>query len=333
MGVFKRGDVWWIDYRFQGRRLRESTGTSSRKRAEQLLAKRQAEVFEGRFAFAPQASVPNFQDFASAYIEDFSTHNKKRSSLRRDVGIVRNLSAYFAGKRLDAITPMLIEHYKNRRRADGAAPATVNRELACLKHMFTIALRDRLVLENPVRAVRMFRVDNEITNVLSHEDEARLLEAAAPHLKRIIVCALDTGMRLGEILSLTWRQVDVSRAVIRVEHTKSGKPREIPISDRLRATLGRAGAHDEGVFAGPKGHVVDSVKTAMNAALRRSRLNSRGIRFHDLRHTFATRLIEHGVDPFTVQELLGHQSITTTQRYAHPARRSKVEAIKKLSSV
>jgi integrase len=227
---------------------------------------------------------------------------------------------------------MLIEHYKNRRRSDDAAPATVNRELACLKHMFTIAVRDRLVVENPVRAVRMFRVDNEVTNVLSQEDESRLLDTAAPHLKRIIVCALDTGMRLGEILSLTWRNVDLSRSIIRVEHTKSGKPREIPISERLRTTLGRAGAHDASVFVGPKGHAVDSVKTAMNNALRRSGLNARGIRFHDLRHTFATRLIEHGVDPFTVQELLGHQSITTTQRYAHPARKSKVDAIKKLST-
>lgn len=332
MGVFKRGDVWWIDYRFQGRRLRESTGTKSRKRAEQLLAKRQAEVFEGRFAFAPQASVPHFADFAATYIEEFSKHNKKKSSLRRDIGIANNLSGYFGAKKLDAITPMLIEHYKNRRRSDDAAPATVNRELACLKHMFTIAMRDRLVVENPVRSVRMFRVDNEVTNVLSQEDEGRLLEAAAPHLKRVIVCALDTGMRLGEILSLTWRQVDLSRSLIRVEHTKSGKPREIPISERLRTTLGRAGAHDESVFVGPKGEAVDSVKTAMNAALRRSGLSARGIRFHDLRHTFATRLIEHGVDPFTVQELLGHQSITTTQRYAHPARRSKVDAIKKLST-
>mgnify|MGYP001347605752 CR=1 FL=1 len=332
MGVFKRGHTWWIDYRYHGRRIRESTGTSSRKRAEQLLAKRQAEVFEGRFSFAPQASVPHFHDFAAAYLEEFSKHNKKKSSLRRDVGIARNLSSYFGSKRLDAMTPMLIEHYKNRRRNDGAAPATVNRELACLKHMFTIALRDRLVLENPVRSVRMFRVDNEVTNVLSKEDETKLLEAAAPHLKRIIVCALDSGMRLGEILSLTWRQVDVSRGIIRVEHTKSGKPREIPISERLRTTLGRAGAHNEHVFLGPKGLGVESVKTAMNAALRRSGLEERGVRFHDLRHTFATRLIEHGVDPFTVQELLGHQSITTTQRYAHPARRSKVEAIKKLST-
>lgn len=332
MGVFKRGEHWWIDYYYQGRRIRESTGTTSKKRAEQLLAKRDTEVFEGRFAFAPKAATPPFNAFATAYLGEFSKHNKKRSSFRRDVGIVKNLCSFFGGKRLDAITPMLVEHYKNRRREDDMAPATVNRELACLKHMFTLAQRDRLLVENPVRDVRLFRVDNEITNVLSNEDEVKLLEAAAPHLKRIVVCALDTGMRLGEILALTWRQVDLSRGVIRVEHTKSGKPREIPISDRLRGTLGRASAHDESVFLGPQGVGVASVKTAMNAALRRAGLANRKYRFHDLRHTFATRLIEHGVDPFTVQELLGHQSITTTQRYAHPARRSKVEAIKKLST-
>jgi site-specific recombinase XerD len=333
MGVFKRGEHWWIDYYYQGRRIRESTGTTSKKRAEKLLAKRQAEVFEGRFAFTPKVSAPTFDAFASAYLEEFSKHNKKRSSFRRDTGIVKNLTLFFSTKRLDAITPMLIEHYKNRRRESDVAPATVNRELACLKHMFTIAHRDHLVIENPVKQVRLFRVDNEITNVLSKEDEVKLLDSASPHLKRIIVCALDTGMRLGEILSLTWRQVDVSRGVIRVEHTKSGKPREIPISERLRTTLGRAGVHDEPVFVGPKGVGVSSVKTAMNAALRRAGLTTKGYRFHDLRHTFATRLIEHGVDPFTVQELLGHQSITTTQRYAHPARKSKVEAIKKLSSL
>jgi integrase len=333
VGVFKRGEYWWVDYRYNGRRIRESTGLTSKKRAEQLLAKRKAEVFEGRFTLSGVKPGPLFSQFADHYLENYSAHNKKLQSHRRDAVIAEHLKSFFGAKRLNAITPMLVDHYKNNRSKAGAAHATVNRELACMKHMYTIAMRDKLATSNPVKAVRFFRVDNEVTNVLSPKDERLLLREAAPHLQRIIICGLDTGLRLGEILSLKWKHVDVGRGIIRAEKTKSGKTREIPITQRLRKLLKKGnGEYEEHVFPGPRGNGLTTVRTAMKAALRRAGLVEKNYRFHDLRHTFATRLIENGVDPFTVQELLGHAAITTTQRYAHPGRQSKIEAIRKLSA-
>ena len=198
-----------------------------------------------------------------------------------------------------------------------------------MKNIYTIAIRNKLVRGNPVKEVKLLREDNEVTRVLSKRDEQKLLEAASPHIRAIIICALETGMRLGEILDLKWENVDLQASLITVVRTKTGKKRTIPTNDRLRRVLrdrintGIAAP----VFWLKDGKRLTDIKTGYKAALRRAGLSHKKYRFHDLRHTFATRLIERGADPFTVQQLLGHATITTTQRYAHPDLESKRKAV------
>jgi integrase len=331
MGVYKRGGFYWLDYYHAGRRIRESTTVTTKRRAEQLLAKRRAEVFEGRFNIETVKPGPVFEEFTDIYLENYSKPNKAPQSYRRDQTSIKNLRGFFAGKRLSAITPMLIEHYKRKRLKAGKKPATINRELAALKHIFSIAIDWKKVNLNPVKSVKMLREDNVVTNLLSVEGEERLLAEAAPHLRPFLICALDTGMRLGELLGLSWENVDLDLGIIRVVKTKTRRNREIPISGRLDEVLRllpRSTEHSR-VFLGIDGGPIKSLKEAYAAALERAELGK--IRFHDLRHTFATRLVLGGVDLFTVKELLGHSTIITTQRYAHPNSRSKRDAIAALS--
>ncbi|MCH7549024.1 MAG: tyrosine-type recombinase/integrase [Candidatus Krumholzibacteriota bacterium] len=332
MGVFKKGKYYWIDFYVSGRRVRESTRLTSKRRADQLLAKRKAEVFEGRFNLQTMKPGPVFEDFAKTYLESYSKLNKAPQSYRRDCTSMKKLAKYFGQRRLTAITPILIEHYKRERLAQGKQPSTINRELACLKHLFSIAITWKKVLVNPVKLVKLFHEDNQVSRVVSIEEENALLTEAADHLRPILVCALDTGMRLGEILSLNWDNVELERSVLHVVKTKTRRNREIPISGRLgdilRAT--NPSFRSGRVFRRRDGKPIRSVREVYKNTVERAGLPS--VRFHDLRHTFATRLVLNNVDLFTVKELLGHSTIVTTQRYAHPNAESKRAAIAGLTN-
>ena len=159
----------------------------------------------------------------------------------------------------------------------------------------------------------------------SGEQEKRLLACCNPLLRPIVVTALHTGMRKGEILDLTWNRVDLENGVLAVADSKSGDGRKIPMNRLLTDTLGALTIRSEYVFSREDGIQVRSIRTAFANALRRAGIAD--LRFHDLRHTFATRLVVAGADLRTVQDLLGHKTITMTMRYSHPGRQHRKWAV------
>jgi len=167
---------------------------------------------------------------------------------------------------------------------------------------------------------------------LTEEEEDRLLEASSEHLRTILVVALNTGMRRGEILNLKWNQIDLQAREIRVEKTKSGKPRIVDINSFLLDVLTKLkNEHKDGqyVFLNPKtGKPYKKLQTSFKGACRRAGI--KGLRFHDLRHTFASRLIMRGVDLIRVKELLGHSSVKMTERYTHSNQEGRKKAVELL---
>jgi integrase len=233
---------------------------------------------------------------------------------------------------LNEITPLFIEKYRAKRLKTGVSKSTVNRDLAIMKKMFNLSIDWKLATENPVKKVKFFsEKDNLKERILTKEEEDRLLVASAEHLKPILIAALNTGMRLGEILSLKWGQIDFEKELVRVEKTKSGKIRYVNINSVLSKTLENLKAQDgEFLFTNPEtGQPLKDVKTAFKSACRRA--NIKNLRFHDLRHTFATRLVESGVDIITVKELLGHSTVKITERYTHPNQKLKEKAVELLA--
>jgi integrase len=150
-----------------------------------------------------------------------------------------------------------------------------------------------------------------VERILSSAEEQRLLDECSERLKPVVVLALHTGMRKSELLNLKWKNIDFVKKMILVEHTKSGRARRIPMNETAEAELlalkSRNGTERVFPYA--------SIRSAWEGARKRAGLV--GLRFHDLRHTFATRLIERGVDPVRVQRLLGHSTLLVTQRYLH----------------
>ncbi len=195
-------------------------------------------------------------------------------------------------------------------------PATVYQEFAMMRRMFNVARREwKWTRENPA-ADLSFTVgtSNARDRWLSLDEERKLLSYASTEwLRQVILFALNTGMRRGEILALKWNSVDTKRQFITVEKSKNGGKRSIPMSKILADMLikPKIVLITNKVFP----HSIAAVRDGFQRA--RDKAGIMDFKFHDLRHTFATRLVQNGVDLYKVKELLGHKTIAMTMRYAH----------------
>lgn len=318
MGVYKKGNNWFIDYRAFGKRYREQIG-SSKRLAETVLQKRKVAIAEGKFLDMKQSCKTTFADMTSSYLEEYSKLNKQDSA--HDQTRSRMLVKQFGSMLLDQITPENIESFKKKRIAEGCAKSTVNRDLALMKHIYTIAIKWKRVKQNPVKEVKMFKENNARTRYLQQSEIKNLLRACPDFLRPIVFLALNTGMRQGEILELRWNDVDFTRKRITLRRTKNGESRIVPMNISVLALMDmlrkQAGTDNEHVFI-YRGRPLSRfglVRGAFEKAVK-----SAGIvdfRFHDLRHTFASHLVMSGADIMIVKNLLGHKTLAMTMRYSH----------------
>lgn len=331
MGAFKRWvkskdgsktPYWYIRYTVNGKEKWESVGKVgevTKTVAQSKLEERRRQVRLGQLDMIG-ARVPTLSEFVEEYIEHVRDVVKKRS-WSRDKELLSNLCRYFGSKKLSEITPKNIEDYK-RMRLGEVKPATINRALSCLRHLFNLAKRwKKFFGENPISQVEFLQENNQIERILTDEEEERLLACSAPHLRPIILCALNTGMRKGEILSLKWSNVDLQNNLITIEstNTKSKKTKKLFINSDLRGILLEQKLKSGGseyVFLGSDNKPIKRLRTAFESACRRAGI--KGFRFHDLRHTAATRMVENGKNIVAISRILGHSTLSMTTRYTHP---------------
>ncbi len=335
MGLYRRGKVWWMNFSYQGQQVRASTGQTDRRAAELILGDTRRQLRDGGYRITLEERNRTFGELMDRFLRE---HVIKKASQRSYVGYTKRLRGFFGDTTpLADITPRLIAEYKNQLFADDLAPASVNRHLATLKKAFNLAVREwEWCQRNPVLSVSMEREHNGRVRWLTVEEEHRLLAACRPWLRDIVQFALGTGMRMGEILSLSWRGVDLTRRTVMLFHSKNGERRTIPLNQTMLSLI-RAKKEEAHLIKQPTGNLVklnaespydlvfkSKTETPIESGhLRRSfrlALKKAGIEefhFHDLRHTFATRLVQAGVELYKVQRLLGHKSPMMTQRYAH----------------
>jgi len=323
MGTYRKGNDWYIDYYVHGRRKREKVGPS-KKLADDVLRKRKIQIAENKFLDIRRQNKIKFEDFAHTYLELHSKPNKK--SYRTDLDCVKKLKSFLGGRYLYEIDSMLVEKFKIQR-AKEVSPASVNRELALLKHMFTKAIEWNKANNNPVKKVKLFKENNKRLRYLEKEEIAKLLKNSRSHLKPIVVVALNTGLRRGELLGLKWHDIDFRRNVIHINNTKNGEKREIPANEMVKTALIRVRKHPESpyVFCKKDGEPYYNLRKSFFTALEKSGIVN--FRFHDLRHTFASQLVMSGVDLNTVRDLLGHKSLEMTLRYSHLSPDHKKRAV------
>jgi integrase len=327
MALYQRGRIWYADYYANGERLQESTGTANKREAEKFLALRISEVQRGVFVKPVNTTLP---ELGERYIEYAGLHKR---SWKRDVQMLGNLHAFFGSAKLRDITPLRVEEYQ-RERVKEVSPATSNREMALLKHMFNMAERwGQHQGANPVRLVKFLPEDNLRVETLSEDQEQRLLLASPPYLRDMILFAINTGLRTSDIFNLEWTEVDIEQRRLKKIVKKNQRPLSLPLNDTAFGIVeARRGIqHGPYVFYNPMtGDKFKDVKGAIAAAVKRAGLGK--ITWHMFRHTFASRLTREGVDIVTVKELLGHSNISTTMRYAHSNDETKRRAVQRLKS-
>ncbi|MDD5434574.1 MAG: tyrosine-type recombinase/integrase [Nitrospira sp.] len=321
MGLYKRNSSQfsWMSFRINGRRIFESTETTNKKLAEKIYAKRLTEITEGKWFFN-EARKRTFEELRDKYMTEHSKINKTPTTQVRDGSAFKRLSGFFGGLMLLEITPAQISDYKSLRIKAGIKPSTISRELEVLRHAMNLALQWEWIETSPFSKIKLDRPKNEIERWITAEEEKRLLDASTHQLREIIIFALNTGMRQDEILSLQWSQVDLFRRNVTLLITKNKEKRTIPINQTVLDLLKFKSKvrHLSGyVFISQAGIKIIASNLLRAYYVARKKAGLEDVRFHDLRHTFATRLVQAGVDLYTVAKILGHKDIRMTQRYAH----------------
>ena len=326
MRLYKRKDspTWWVDWSDQkGQRRRKSTGVEDKDLALALAAKwQQAKFMERHFGVTPE--VP-FRDVLLRYGDE-----KKRQNPEGYEHVMRHclqrLLDRFDWMNMGDITAARIQDFANDR-LQRVKAATVQKDLSALKAMLNKAHREgRLQSVPPFPRLKM---PKGRCRWLTPAEEQRLLLVAAPHIWPLIAFAIDTGGRRSELLKLDWHNVDLERNQVTFVETKNGDDRSVRLTDRAKHVLTSLDPKPSGPVFTYAGRPMKDNNSSFPAAVRRAGIED--FRFHDLRHTFASRLVQKGIPLYEVMHLTGHKSFAMVQRYAHLAPEYQERAIAALN--
>jgi integrase len=330
--IRRRANSWLIDYHDpHGKRVRIMF--KKKKDAEAELAKRVSLIAENRYLDVKKEYNTALTELVTKYTENYPHPQKKY--------YCQNFEDYFGEHTLLAFIGYInLEKYRNylRRKpkpnGELRTDASVNREMSCLHHLFTKAVEWELIERSPFDRGKTLLVkeNNKRLRFLTEDEITKLLGECPKYLRYIVECALNTGMRRGEILSLKWGQI--RNGFIYLQQTKTNESRQIPINEDLERVFKKIRKEkeltSEYVFT-YQGKPMKNIKKSFKAALKRAGIQD--FRFHDLRHTFASHAIMRGASLKDVQEVLGHKTISMTLRYSHLTQEHKRNAVNLLNGL
>jgi integrase len=333
--------TWWIEFSLRGNYVHESIpGARTQAQAQRAESQRREEIYERKY----DPGKKLFSEFVDETFLPWSRASKR--SHREDEQRSVTLKNFFGEKHLRDIKPMMIERFKRERlatptmhdkpeRPKPRSPASVNRDLACLSKILSMAFDNELIDSNPMRRVRLLKESGSRERFITADEEVKLfakLTGRRDHIRSVVTIALNTGMRRGEILDLQWEHVNFIARTIFIARSKTGRTRTIPMNDivfgELKALKQEAGPRDFVFSISKTGVNIDSIKTGWRNACEAAGLVD--LRFHDTRHTFATRLRANGVHEWDIRDLLGHTTTRMTSVYTHQTPANLRQAVRTL---
>lgn len=323
-GVYEKipgSGVWYVRYADAGGRLRKEKVGHSKRLAGELYRKRKTEAKEGR-EFPQRRRHVRFRELARDALE-YAEARLAPDTNR--AGRIRTLVRWFGDRPAAQVTPQDIER-RLAELAQGRAPATVNRYHALVKRVYSLGNKNGKVTVNPARLVKLRRENNARVRFLNEQEEAALrgkIRELYPEREPEFELALHTGLRWGKQYGLRWPDIDMDRNVLTVRRSKDGERRHVPINSVARAALEALRRHDGAETVCKKGQ-----RRWFERVVQEARVEN--FHWHDLRHTFASRLAMNGESILTIKELLGHKTIAMTLRYAHLTPDYKRKAVERL---
>jgi integrase len=351
MSLYKRGDVYWYEFRFNGARVQESAQTGNKDAARQIEAAHRIRLAKGEAGINERPAAPTLAEFRARFesaivmlcADKPATVSFYQEKLRRLLA-----DKQLSRARLDAIDEAVIDGYKQRRTRQASrygrplSPASVNRELATLRRLLRLAQEWKVI--DRVPRIRLLRGERNREYVLSHSLEPGYLAAAPQPLRDVAALILESGVRPGEAVGLQWTDVRLQTAVharfgyivIRGGKSRNAKRNlrlTAPAADMLKAR--KSATKSVWVFPGETNespilgtsldHQHDNVRSALKLP--------KDFVIHSLRHTMLTRLGEAGADAFSIMKIAGHSSVTVSQRYVHPTPEGMDRAFERLESL
>ena len=328
--VLLRCRTWWLDCLINGQRFQRRLGKGiSRSTAVQLSLKYRCEILSGNHGYGRKQKDLSF-DEAWERFESWAVKEKRPLTVKTYKECLRRLAESFGGRRLGGISSLDVQKHKHARKEAGAM-SRANREVACLRKMYNYCLETHIYEgRNPVdRTVKLFPGPRRKDRVLSREEEERLLAKCPEPLKTMLLVAIYTGLRMrSELLTLRWENVDLVRKTLTImgAYAKNGKVRTVPLNSVVYDALSQHPHPPEAewVFTTTSSIPYKSVRGFYNAC---KAADLTGLTPHWLRHTFASRLLENGVDPIMATKLAGWSSIKMLDRYAHADPSRMAEAV------
>lgn len=313
MSIYRRNEIWWVRFRHQGQHIRRSARTRSRRVAEEY--ERQLREEYSRLARGGKERR-TFNEVMARFVNEHLP-NLRPESARRYVTSIHALKPYFDGLYVDEITRGRISEFIAARRRI-VSTTSVRRDLACLSSALELAIIWEWADQNPVKAINKRHLKlleaPPRTRYLTHTEYDRLLRHAQPYLRPLIVFAVATGLRLEEQLSLRWQNVDFPERKVFVPRTKTGTPREVPLTEEVVSVLRTLPHHINSpyVFCKRDGSRYGKLTRGLSGAANRAGVEN--LRWHDLRRTCGSWLLQGGMDMKKVSQWLGHKSIAVTER-------------------
>jgi len=334
MATFKRGKTYWYHFVFNGLHVQKSTKQGNPRVARQIEAACRTALAKGEVGIVLRKSVPTLRDYQQRFMD--AVHTTKPATIEYYAEKLRRLLEYdpMAKARLDQIDEALIESYVQKRKRE-VSLASVNRELAVLRRGLRLAQEWRLI--DRVPRIRMLPGEKPRNFVLSRQQEQLYLEIARQPLNDVAILCLDTGLRIGEALALTWDDIHLyprdgnGLGYIDVRTGKSkNAQRRLFLNERVHEMLRQRSEQQKSGYVFPGRFKIKPIAVETiddhHAEVRTLLRMPKEFVIHSLRHTFGTRLAEAGVDVFTIKKLMGHSSVTVSERYVHPGNESVMRA-------
>ena len=312
--IYKRGNVWWIKYYRNGKPLRESTKSKKEADAKRLLKKREGEISNGKLPGIYLDRI-RFDELVENFLTDYRINGKDivRAELR-----VRHLNETFAGMKVVSIDTPQINLYIEKRRSEGAANATINRELAALKRILNLGANQTPPRVDRVPHILMLKEDNVRKGFFEHHEFEALRAVLPDHLKGVLAFGYKTGWRVSEITDLTWDHIDLQQGIVRLEagETKNTEGRTVYLDDGLKEVMSNQFINRHlgcPYIFHRDGQQIKSFRKVWKSACQKAGIKDK--LFHDLRRTAVRNMVRAGIPEKVAMMISGHKTRSVFDRY------------------